>query len=136
MMKKTIFFIVLLLFIGTSAKAQSKQIEVFDISKGKVILQQETNPDIQKDVKKYVNGIKKIYSKIQPIPKAGLMVKVPLEPAIRVENQWLSAIIDEVIIIIPADDEPILMLFDDENRTLFFTFTGNVQELLKKINVK
>lgn len=126
----------LLLFIGTSAKAQSKQIEVFDISKGKVILQQETNPDIQKDVKKYVNGIKKIYSKIQPIPKAGLMVKVPLEPAIRVENQWLSAIIDEVIIIIPADDEPILMLFDDENRTLFFTFTGNVQELLKKINVK
>ncbi|MFK4997415.1 hypothetical protein ACI2OX_07255 [Bacillus sp. N9] len=58
------------------------------------------------------------------------MIKVPLQPAVQVENAWFNDLIDEVIIIIPPKENPYLMTFDNENRAHFFTLKGKVDSFL------
>ena len=136
MLKNLKISFLIFFLITTNATAQSDQIEVFDIGKGKVMAEVERNPEIQQEVEKYLKTITGVYPKVRPIPSAGLMVKIPLEPAVKVHNQWLTEIVDEVIIIFPPQEEPHIMVFDDENRSYFFTFKANADTLLKNLNLK
>ncbi|HEY4554070.1 MAG TPA: hypothetical protein VIG80_12840 [Bacillaceae bacterium] len=130
MIKKVFLWLSCLLVLSMHVQAQAdKRIEVFDIQKGMVVKRQELNPSVQKEAENYIKGITGVYTKVQPIPRKGFMVKIPLEPSVRIENEWLHDLVDEVIVIFPADESPYLMLYDNENRLHFFTFTGSADEL-------
>lgn len=135
MIKKTLLTIAFLLLITQNVSAQTKKIEVFEIAKGKVIKEVPINREIQMEIEHYLKEISGVYQKVKPIPSAGIMIKIPLDPVVRVENQWLTQFIDEVIIILPADGNPVLMI-PDEKRVLFFTFKGKIEPLLKMLNVQ
>ncbi|MCL6624228.1 MAG: hypothetical protein K6T17_06380, partial [Fimbriimonadales bacterium] len=75
-----------------------------------------------------------VYVKFNPIPKEGYMIKVPLEPSIMVENQWFNDLVSEVIIIFTSEEEPYIMIFDDENRAHFLTSEGDLVQLLLLVN--
>jgi hypothetical protein len=62
------------------------------------------------------------------------MVEIASGPSIQLENKWVNALIDEVIIIIPEDEKPYLLIFDDENRPYFFTFKTKVDTLLNTLD--
>jgi hypothetical protein len=62
------------------------------------------------------------------------MVKIPLERSFPLENKWVNALIDEVIIIIPEDEKPYLLIFDDENKPYFFTFETKIDTLLNTLS--
>ena len=113
-------------FVHTSPILAEKtnQIEIFDIEKGAVIKTVPSNPSFQSESAKILNSIKDIYKKVNPIPKKGLMVKIPLNPMIPVQNQWLHALVDEIIIFFPEDEDPYIMTFDDENNYYFFTINN------------
>lgn len=136
MFKKFILtlFIIFLSFTNVSA-LQNANIEVFDIDKGIVIKNIKSNSKIEEEMENCLKEITGVLTKFNPIPNKGYMVKIPLESPVRIDNKWLSAFIDEVIIIFPEDEKPYLMVLDNKDKTLFFNFKGNTDCLLKSINL-
>lgn len=127
-----LLFILLSLLTPLATNAQNtNDLEIFDIHKGKVIHRIPTNEEIQHEVEVYLEEISDVLHKFDPIPKSGHMIKVPLEPGITVNNEWVHTLLNEVIIILTEKEEPYLMLFDDENSVHFFTFNGEVSTLLE-----
>jgi hypothetical protein len=108
----------------------NKMIEIYDIEQETVIKTVMVTPFIQKDSDKVLQGISNIYKKFNPIPEKGLLVKVPLDPALHVTNQWVNTLVDELIIFYPEDDEPFILIYDDENSTYFFAIDRKVPEEL------
>ena len=121
----------LFLFNLVLASAQStSNIELLDIRESKVITIPIT-PEIYVETKKVIEEIDTIVKKFNPIPDKGYIVKIPLTPSLRLENKWVKTTIDEVIIIIPEDEKPYLLIFDDEKKPHFFTVTTEIDTLLK-----
>lgn len=109
-------------------------IEIFDITKERVVKEVPSTSETQREVKNCLEGITNIYAKFNPIPPKGFMIKVFLEPPVRIHNQWLNSRIDEVIILFPEGASPYLMVFEDGNKPLFLTFRGNTSALLKSLD--
>ncbi|WP_102272997.1 hypothetical protein [Cytobacillus massiliigabonensis] len=101
----------------------NRSIEIYDINQEMVIKTITNSPLIRKESELILQGINDIYKKFNPIPEQGLLVKVPLEPAIHVSNQWINTLVDELIIFYPEDEEPFILVYDDENNTYFFTIS-------------
>ena len=135
----SVFFLFNLFIV--SAKS-STSIELFDIEKNEVIKVIPTNPKIQLEAEKIINEVDNIVKKLKPIPDKGYMIKIPLESSLLLENQWVYARIDEVIIIIPEvekpivpeDETPYLLIFDDENKSYFLTFKTKIDTLLNTLD--
>ncbi len=122
-----IFFLFNLLIVPAQSNTN---IELFDIGKNKITKTFPTNPNIQLEVEKVIEEIDNIVKKLNPIPDNGYMIKIPLEPSVRLENEWIYALIDEVILIIPKAEKPYLLIFDDENNLHFLTFETEIDTLL------
>ncbi|MCC3357034.1 hypothetical protein [Bacillus sp. REN16] len=135
MIKKVLVGIFVLQLISTHAVAETnQQVQIFDISQGKVIKYVEVTTDLQQEVEKFLEGISGVYAKYNPIPNQGFMIRIPLEPNIMVRSQWFDDLVDEVTIIFPKQENPYLMVFDDENNSYFLTFTGDTTKLLSLLN--
>lgn len=113
----------------------ANEVEIFDINQGEVVQTVPAYLNVQDEAISYINNITGVYQKFNPIPRDGMMVKIPLEQAYLVKSEWLSGFIDEVIIIFPENEDPFLLLFDEENSPHFFNFKGELFKLLKQINV-
>jgi hypothetical protein len=137
MVRKIIIILLSVVFLySPSNNAQGiKNIELFDIQKDMVTQVVPSNTFFQKAAKDYLNGINGIYVKVKPIPNQGYMIKIPLEPSIQINNEWINELVDEVIIILTKDEAPYLMVFDDENNPHFFHFQGNTDKLVKTFNL-
>lgn len=129
---------ILLLSLAGSADAETpSKIEIFHINKGKVVKELPMTGEIQVEVEKIFAGLTDIYRGFEPIPKKGHMVRIPLDPAVEVKNEWFHDLVSEVIVIFPEYENPHLMVFNDENSTPYFwTFNSSVDNLLDKINLK
>ncbi|MDQ0156634.1 hypothetical protein [Robertmurraya andreesenii] len=136
MVKKISLLSILFLFQVAGMNAYAANIEVFHINEGKVVKEVPANDTVHKEVEGILKGITDIFREFEPIPKSGQMVKIPLDPAIKVENQWFHALVSEVILIFPEYENPHLMLFDDENNAFFFTFDASVDRILDELKLK
>ncbi|WP_316569460.1 hypothetical protein [Neobacillus sp. YIM B06451] len=137
MIKKILVFILISGFLSTHTAAQThRQIELFDIAKGKVVMTAQPTPKVHEEVGKVLAGITGPYPKLNPVPGEGFMIKVPLEPSVRVKTQLFTGLVDEVIIIFPPYENPHLMFFDDKGRALAFNFKGDAARLLELLNFK
>lgn len=137
-MKKKIMIILfsIVFLYSPSNNAQGiKNVELFDIQKDTVTQVVPSNTFFQKAAKDYLNGINGIFVKVKPIPNQGYMIKIPLEPSVQINNEWITELVDEVIIIFTKDETPYLMVFDDENNPHFFHFKGNTNKLVKTFNL-
>ncbi|WP_342578442.1 hypothetical protein [Psychrobacillus sp. FSL K6-2843] len=137
MIRKILFSSIPILFLFNLliVSAQSNtEIELLDIEKNKMITIQ-TNPKIQLETKKIIKEIDNIVKKFNPIPDKGYIVKIPLSPSLRLENKWVNTLIDEVIIIIPENEKPYLLIFDDEKKPHFFTIKPEMDTLLKTLDI-
>lgn len=100
-------------------------VEVFDIAQERVIFQGEASQWMQGETEEVLQNIDGIYPKVQPIPKDGLLVKMTLEPTIHIENEWLVEWVEEVIFFYSPEEEPYILLFDQENHSYFFTIADH-----------
>lgn len=122
-----------------SANIQAKEeanIEIFDIGKGAVIKKVNSTPRIRSEAEKYLKEITGMYVRIKAFPDKGYIIRIPLEPSVMVQNQWLNQIVKEVFVIFPEEGAPYLLVLDEKERPLFYTFKGNTDELLKSIEFK
>lgn len=106
--------------------------EIFDIEKNEVINVATINMEIHEETEKMLNSIDGLVRTFKPIPEKGYMIKIPIEPPHTIENQWLNDLIDELIIIIPEQGEPTLLVYDNENKMYFFTFARPLSQLFLK----
>ncbi len=136
MIKKVLVFLFIFQLLSTSGIAQTnQQIQIFDIDQDKVIKTvQLTNADVQQEVEKFLKRITGVYAKYNPIPSNGYMVRIQLVPNIMIRNKWFDDLVDEVTVILPNQDDPYLMLFNDENQPFFLTFEGNTEKLLELLD--
>lgn len=104
----------------------NEAIQLYDIDQEKVIKTITMNAMIRKDSEIILQGVNDIYKKFNPLPDKGLLVKIPLDPAIQVKNQWMNALVDELIIFYPEEEEPFILVYDDENNTYFFSVDSKV----------
>lgn len=125
----------LLLTTCQIAHAEGQVVEIFHIEKGKVMKEIAHNTEVQKVTKKMLQQISGVYSNISPLPKKGIMMKLPIDPPIQVQNKWYSDYADEVIVIFSEEDPiPYLLLWDDENQPHFFTTQFNAKDLFNALN--
>lgn len=136
MARKIFIFVILLFFLSSTLVQAEGKAEIFHIDKGKVIKKVPMNDVLHKETESIIESITDLYRELEPIPHKGYMVKIPLDPAIMVKNQWMEDLVSEVIMIFPKYENPHVMVFNDENMPFFFKFDGSVDKLLKKLDLK
>lgn len=123
---------VFLLFAPLASLAEQKPVEIFDIEEGRVVQERPTTNDIQKETEKMLKSISGVYKNLNPLPKKGVMVKVPLDPPIPVKNEWFNDLVDEAVFIFSFEEkDPYLLIWDDENLPHFYTFSTSTEKLMK-----
>jgi hypothetical protein len=137
LLKKTVIIIILILFSQIHVYAEeNRNIEIFDISQGKVIKMLKLDSKIENIAISYLKGIRGLYGKFNPIPNKGYAIAIPLQPPVKIHDKWLNALVNEVIIMFPEHEPPFIVVIDDENRLVCFYFRGNTDILLKDLDFK
>ncbi|MED4073519.1 hypothetical protein [Priestia endophytica] len=124
-----VIFSIFLTGFSDSFTSSNKNVEVFDLTQSKVVKITPTNKVLQKEAEKSIRSITLLSKKVSPLPRKGALVRIPLDPAVSIRNEWMDDLVDEVIIIFGEREKPLLMVFTDENRTLFFEFDYNPKEI-------
>ncbi|MFD2637301.1 hypothetical protein [Piscibacillus salipiscarius] len=131
---QTLFLSISLFVSPVTATNEELQVEIFDIETEKVVKTITKSDSIQEESEKIISNIYDIFKGINPIPDRGFMIKIPLEPKVTIDNEWLTAEVDTVIIIQPLDEKPYLLTFDEENRPRVFLFNAPIDELLNQLD--
>ena len=77
-----------------------------------------------KEAVQYAKAITGPFKNLNVVPKDGYMIKIPLSKPVSITNQWLHTTIDEVLILLPLNEKPYIMLYDDENNPHFYYVKG------------
>lgn len=132
MLKKAMIFLCMLFLLPVSVHAEDyRSVEIFDINQGQVVKELGSNSKIQCLAENYIKGIKGVYCKFDPIPKNGFAVRVPLDPPVKAHIKNGIRTVDEVIVMFPDNESPFLMVFEDDNNMMCYSFKGDTDSLLK-----
>ena len=116
------------------APESSNEIQIFDISKGKIVKKMKTGPTIQTEAGKIMNSITGLYAKVKPFPDKGYIVRVPCSPALIVQNNFINATVDKMYIIFTQNEPPIVLILDCKEKPFVYNFSNSTQELKKYLN--
>lgn len=130
-----VLLIMLLPLIPIDVKA-SPCAEIYDPIQKRVVKSVQVNSEIYNMVTSWVRSIDNFYGKLSPIPLDGYKVRIPLDPAIEVNKKSLSAVVNEVYIIIPRDKLPFFIIYEDKNKPSYFKFHGDIDKLSKAMDFK
>lgn len=130
--KTLVLGFVFFLLAPLASFAEQKPVEIFDIEEGKVVQESSATSDIQKETEKIIKSISGVYKNLDPLPKKGLMVKIPLDPPITVKNEWFNDFVNEAVLIFSYEEEdPYILIWDDENHPHFYTIKASTETLMK-----
>lgn len=112
--------------------------EIFNIDKGQVTKTLIPSKITRNDVKGYLHDITGIYTKTDPLPDNGYIVKINLKQEIRSNNRWLNNFIikgvKNLFIIFPEKGSPFMLILDKSERPYFFNFDSSIDKLKKIID--
>lgn len=124
-------------FMEEQNKQQNNQIQVFDVKKGRVVLSVANNEEFQAEAKKWLSDITSLAPEVQPDMGATYIIRVPLLPhqTVNVGNVNLTA--KEVFLFYYSEtnDEPLLLVFDENKKPYFFHIHEDVTPFLKKLEL-
>lgn len=107
-------------------------VEIFDIEKGEVVKRLDMNSELRVKAVNILDKISGMYVKVKAFPEKGKIARLPLDPAVEVQNKWLKdygiSSVSEVFIIFPEGNRPYLLVLDSNYRPLFFNFEYEVKE--------
>ncbi|MBZ9689150.1 hypothetical protein G9F72_022900 [Clostridium estertheticum] len=128
-------FIMIIHSIPTYAEG-FKYAEIFDPKQDKVVKVVQVNTKIHNMVGSWIKDVDNIYGKNDPLTDDGYAIRIPLYPSVKVHGKWLNTLVREVYIIIPENQPPFFMIFENENKLLCFPFKGDINELSKVLDFK
>jgi hypothetical protein len=131
--------LVMLLFIilisSTVIHAEEfKYAEIFDPRQNKVVKEVQMNSEIQNIVVCSIKAVNHLYGKSNPVTDDGYAIRIPLDPSVKAHSKWLNILISEVYIIIPKNDPPFFLIFEDIDKLSCFPFNGDIDALSKALN--
>ena len=112
-----------------------KYIKIFDPKQDKVVKVVQSNPQIQDMITSWITNLEGLY-KNDPATDDGYVVRIPLDPIVKVNCKSLNTVVSEVYILIPENEPPCYLIFEDENKLLSLPFNGDVDKLSKILNFK
>lgn len=130
-----VIFVIFLKYTVICAE-ELKYAEIFDPKQDRVVKVVQLDTKAYDLIAKWIKNINGFYSKFDPVTDDGYAVRIPLDPAVNVNSKWLKAYVNEVFIIIPENDTPFFMIFENENKLTCFPFTGDIDELSRVLNFK
>lgn len=104
-------------------------IEIFDPQQNKVVEKVPLSEEINNMVADWINNIDEIYTTVNPIRDDGYAIRFPLDPAIEMKNKWINTTAEEIYLIVPQKDPSFLIVFETENKPVFFLFPGEIDKL-------
>ncbi len=134
MAKKTWVIILLFIMIMHSMVINAEEFkyaEIFDPKQDKVVKVVQINKKIHDMVGNWIKDVDGIYGKNNPLTDDGYAIRIPLEPVVKVHGKFLRTNVQEVYIIIPENQPPFFIIFENENKLLCFPFKGDIDELSK-----
>lgn len=135
-MKK--FLILLGFFCGAfpmTFSAQPLQIEVFDVTQGKVTKSIPMEDKNREEALKLVKSADSLFPKLNPTPKTGFMVKVIFEPAEDIETKVLKQPVTKVIFIFPDAEKPYMLIFNEKDQPMFYYFSEDFAPFLEMLGI-
>jgi hypothetical protein len=114
----------------------SGEVQIFDIGKGRIVKKMKTSPAIQNEAEKMVSSITGVYTRIKPFPDNGYIVRLPLNPALLVQNGYISASVDKIYVIFTQKEPPILLILDNNEKPFVYNFSRSTEELIKHLDFK
>ena len=125
-----VIFLVFLIMSSTLVHAAGfKYVEIFDPKQAKVVKVVQLNREINAMVSTWIKDIDAIYGKNNPVTEDGYAIKVPLDPAVKIQGKWLNTLVNEVYIILPKNDPPFFMIFENKDKLSCFPFKGDIKTL-------
>lgn len=128
------FFFISISHIHVSAQ-DFNYVQIFDPKQDKVVKAVQSNPQIQNMIAGWITNIEGLY-KSDPATDDGYVVKIPLNPSVKVNCKSLNALVSEVYILIPEKEPPCYLIFEDEDRLLSLVFNGDLDMLSKVLDFK
>lgn len=118
--------------------AQPAQVEVFDVSKGRVVDKFDNSPDIRREALNWIGSISDIVTSVNPEPKEGIIVGIALDPPLFVQNKWMQdhAAVLFVIISRATVNHPTLLLIDDKSKPHLFQAQVDLSDFVNKHNLQ
>jgi len=116
------------------ASESSDEVQIFDISKGKVTKRMKTTPAMQEQARKIISSITGMYAKVQPFPDKGYIVRIPVNPALKVKNEYINAVIDRIYVIFTEKEPPIVLILDSSEKPFVYNFSWKTDELEKQLD--
>lgn len=131
----TLFFFVIFLHSITVNAEGFKHIEIFDPKQDKVVKVVQSNPQIQDIITSWITNIEGLY-KNDPATDDGYVIKIPLNPFVKVNCKSLNTLVNEVYILIPENKPPCYLIFENENKLSSFPFNGDIDILSNILDFK
>ena len=119
---------------ATNTSESNNEIQIFDISKGKVVKKMNTTPSLQEQALQIISSITGLYTKVQPFPEKGYIVRIPVDPALKVQNQYINATIDKIYVIFTEKEPPIVLILDSSEKPFVYDFNWKTDELEKQLD--
>lgn len=120
---------------SVQAALEPEKIQVYDVKKQEVVKKVENTDQLQAQAKKWLGSITGLSPRVNMGADSGLVVKIPMDPPTRVDNEWMTAKITEINLLLRPGDKPALLLFTDQNQPLIFEFSQDVTKFLKKVRI-
>ena len=130
------FLFTILLHATVASAIGFNYVQIFDPKQDKVVKVVQVNDEIYNMVVRSIRNVDVLYVKINPLTDDGYAVRVPMNPAVRVQGKCLNALIDNVFIIIPQHNIPFFMIYEDHKKLFCFPFKGDVDALSKILDFK
>ncbi|MBM7620845.1 hypothetical protein JOC95_002700 [Bacillus tianshenii] len=139
MMKKLfpLLFSVCLIFCQQTFAQTVVFIEVFDVAQSKVVKSIPLDDNKKNEAIRLVRSVESLFPKINATPRSGIMVKVPFDPVVKIDNNLVQDPIKEVIFIFPEGERPYMLLFNEEKKNpVFYYFKEDPIPFLEQLGVK
>lgn len=137
--KKTtvvIFLFIMLTHSTVFATEGFKYVEIFDPKQDKVVKVVQLNTEIHNMVVSFIQNVDDTYNKYNPLTDDGYAIRIPLYPAVKLQGKYLNVLVNEVYIIIPENNPPFFMIFENESKLTCFPFKGDIDALSKILDFK
>lgn len=112
-------------------------VEFFDVKEGKVVKTAPSDRKTHKEASKWLKSIEGPVPNAVINPQQGVVWKVPLDPPVKVDNQWFKGTANVVFVFWEKPDaKPYLLIFTPDGKPLLFTFKHSLKPFVKKYDVK
>ncbi|MCA1321218.1 hypothetical protein LC085_14950 [Bacillus tianshenii] len=138
MMKKLfpLLFSMCLIFCQQTFAQTDVKIEVFDVAQSKVVKSIPLDENKKNEAIRLVRSVESLFPKINATPRSGIMVKVPFDPLVNIDNMLVQEPVKEVIFIFPEGERPYMLLFNEQKKNpMFYYFKENPTPFLEQLGV-